>query len=64
MGSAIQGDAQGQVGWGPGQLSWWGTAAHGTGWDWAGFSFQPTPSAIPRQNGPYLYHWVFLGDSF
>jgi len=37
--------AQGQVGWGPGQLSWWGAALPmaGGGAGWALKSFQPKP---------------------
>ena len=34
----IPGGAQGQVGWGPGQLSCWGAALlMALGWDWMGY---------------------------
>ena len=34
----IPGDAQGQVGWGPGQPELvWGSPAHGRGWGWVSF---------------------------
>lgn len=44
-GCLISGGAQGHVGWGPGQLSWWGAALPmaGGGAGWALKSFQPKP---------------------
>jgi len=42
----IPGGAQGQVGWGPGQLSWWGAALPtAVGWNW--FIFEVPSDIIP-----------------
>ena len=35
----VPGDAQGQVGWGPGQLSWGGSSAYSWGCSWEVFEF-------------------------
>jgi len=41
----IPGGNQGQAGWGPGQLSWWGAALPmAAGWKWVGFEVPSNPT--------------------